>query len=145
MAEENQLAAPCGLYCGVCIDKLVYDECHGCFCDCGECAATSHHDRCEIFKCSVEQNELGGCHECEDFPCSMLIRFCYNPVWMHHLPVLENLRRRRTIGTKQWMKEQEKLWSHKWYRRMWLWLQKECEERLQRALKESKEFLVEEK
>lgn len=38
--EENKLAAPCGLYCGACIDYLIYKSCHGCGCNCvgcGEC------------------------------------------------------------------------------------------------------------
>ena len=28
--EDSKLAAPCGLYCGACIDHLVHKNCHGC-------------------------------------------------------------------------------------------------------------------
>jgi hypothetical protein len=71
----------------------------------------------------------------------MLIRFCYNPVWLHHLPIIENLRRRKAIGTEKWLKEQEEIWSNEWYLQRWLWLQKECEKRLERSSQESKNIV----
>jgi hypothetical protein len=49
---------------------------------------------------------------------------------------MENLRRRKVIGTGRWLKEQEKAWSNEWYLKRWLWLQKECENRLKSSLKE---------
>jgi len=140
---EEKLAAPCGLYCGACIDYLIYKSCHGCGCECGKCDAIGHHRQCDIYKCCVEQRGLKACSECEDFPCSLLTQFCYNPVWLHHLPVIENLRRRRTIGTEKWLKEQEKIWENEWYLRRWIWLQKECEGRLKKSSKESKAFCLE--
>jgi len=135
---EERLAAPCGLYCGVCIDYLVYKSCHGCGCQCEKCDVLERHKQCDIYKCCVERRGLKACSECEDFPCSLFIQFCYNPVWLHHLPVIENLRRRKTIGTERWLKEQKKIWKNKWYLRRWIWLQKECEDRLKKASKESK-------
>jgi len=133
---ENKLAAPCGLYCGACIDYLVYRKCHSCGCNCESCATSPHHRQCDIYKCCVEQRGHAVCYECEEFPCSPLIQFCYNPVWLHHLPIMENLRRRKVIGTGRWLKEQEKAWSNEWYLKRWLWLQKECENRLKSSLKE---------
>ena len=135
---EEKLAAPCGLYCGACIDYLVYKNCHGCGCECGKCEASSHHERCDIYKCCVEQRDHEACYRCKEFPCSILIRFCYNPVWLHHLSVIENLRRHKAIGTKKWLKEQKENWSNEWYLQRWLWFQKECENRLKRSLEESK-------
>jgi hypothetical protein len=67
----------------------------------------------------------------------MLIRFCYNPVWLHHLPVIENLRRRKIIGTEKWVKEQKEAWGNKWYLRRWVWLQKKCEDRLKHSREEA--------
>jgi len=135
--DETKLVAPCGLYCGSCIDYLVYKSCHSCGCDCGKCDASGHHVRCEIYRCCVKQKGHEACCECEEFPCSKLIRFCYNPVWLHHLPVIENLRRRKTIGTKKWLEEQRETWSNEWYLRRWLWFQKECEKRLESSLEET--------
>ncbi len=136
VVERTELAALCGLYCGACIDHLVYKSCHGCSCGCGKCDASGHHEECDVYKCCVEQNGYEACYECEEFPCSMLIRFCYNPVWLHHLPVIENLRRRRTVGTEKWLKEQEKTWTNEWSLRRWIWFQKECEKRLKESSEE---------
>jgi len=57
---------------------------------------------------------------------------------MHHFPVLENLRRRKAIGTKKWLKEQKHFWENEWYHHAWLWFQKECEDRSKRFKEESK-------
>jgi len=51
MVEEKSMAAPCGLYCGICSDYVVNKECHGCFCECGECAASYHHNECNLYQC----------------------------------------------------------------------------------------------
>ncbi len=69
--------------------------------------------------------------------------FCHSPVWLHHLPVIENLRRRKAVGPVKWVEEQMDTWSSEWYLRSWLWLQKECEKRLKKSLEESKDILSE--
>jgi len=40
MVEEKSMAAP-----------VVNKECHGCFCECGECAASYHHNECNLYQC----------------------------------------------------------------------------------------------
>jgi hypothetical protein len=70
-------------------------------------------------------------------PCSVLIQFCYSPIWFHHVPVNENLRRQKAVGTEKWAKEQREVWSKEWYLERWVWLQKECEKRLQRFKEET--------
>ena len=131
---DAKLAAPCGLYCGACIDILAYKSCHGCGCSCGKCAATEHHKQCNIYECCVNEKRLSSCSECSDFPCTQLTHFCYSPVWMHHFPVIENLKRRGRIGLEKWLEEQRQFWENEWYRHAWLWFQKECEERLTKYL-----------
>lgn len=124
-------AAPCGLYCGACIDNLEHKSCHGCGCECGRCKAVEHHETCNIYQCCIVQRKLNDCSECPDFPCTQLIQFCYSPVWQHHFPIIENLRRRKTIGTEEWLREQKSFWrKYEWYLKAWLWLQRECERRL---------------
>jgi hypothetical protein len=130
---SRKLAAPCGLYCGACIDYLIYKNCHGCGCNCGTCAASEHHKRCELYKCCVIQRGHETCTQCKEFPCSMLIQFSYNPVWLHHASVIENLRRQSAIGIEEWLKEQKEIWKNEWYLQRWLWLQKECENRLKKS------------
>ncbi len=129
----NNLAAPCGLYCGACIDYLIYAACHGCGCECGECAASDHHKRCEIYKCCSGHEDHATCKDCRDLPCSKLIQFCYNPVWLHHLPIIENLRRQKAVGIGKWLNEQKEIWINDWHLQRWLWLQKTCEGRLEES------------
>jgi hypothetical protein len=119
----------------------VYENCHGCGCSCGTCAASEHHKRWGLYKGCVGQKDHETCMECEEFPCSKLIQFCYNPVWLHHLPVIENLRRQKAIGTEKWLKEQKETWSSEWCLKKWLWLQKECESRLENSQEESDSIL----
>ena len=135
--DGNKLVAPCGLYCGACIDYLVHRSCHGCGCDCGGCEASSHRESCDIYRCCVVRKGHETCGSCDEFPCSKLIQFCYNPVWLHHLPVIENLRRQKARGAEKWLEEQKEVWSDEWYLQRWLWLQRECEKRLKQSWEES--------
>jgi len=73
--------------------------------------------------------------------CIILFQSCL----VASLASIENLRRRKTIGTERWRKEQKKVWKNKWYIRRWIWLQKECEDRLKKASKESKAFSLDER
>ena len=104
--NRNCLAPPCGLYCGICIDNIKSNECHGCGCKCGNCVGEWHTKQCAIYKC-VDQKQIESCADCKDFPCTTLIQFANDPVWRTHLVCLENLRRRKKIGTENWLKEQE--------------------------------------
>jgi len=144
-ADDSRLGTPCGLYCGACIDFLIYKNCHGCGCNCEECSASAHHKSCDIYKCCVEQKHHETCNDCNEFPCSKVIQFCYNPVWLHHLPVIENLRRQKAIGIRKWLEEQKESWSNEWYLQRWIWLQKECESRLEKSLEESKSIFTNKK
>ena len=125
--RRSNLAAPCGLYCGICRHNVVTEVCHGCGCGCGECAALAHGDACAVYRCCVGDRQLRSCAECEEFPCTRLIQFCYDPIWRTHLPILENLRRIRTIGVEAWLDEQAEYWSDQRRRERWLLLGGECE------------------
>ncbi len=128
--NRQSLAAPCGLYCGACVDYIEYKTCHGCKCRCGTCASLEHRESCDIYNCCVDQKHLETCEGCDQLPCSKLIQFCYSPIWTHHLPVIENLRRQKISGIDKWLKEQREIWSNSWYIGRWIWLQKRCEKAL---------------
>lgn len=134
-SDRKKLAAPCGLYCGVCSDLVLDGVCHGCGCDCGQCAAGPHRRACDIYRCCVTERELETCAQCDGFPpvvvlqdncCTRIIQFAYDPIWRTHLPVLENLRRIRRIGVEAWLDEQEAYWADQRRRDRWLQLHKEC-------------------
>lgn len=103
------LSPACGLYCGVCAD-YVAGQCHGCGCACGACAGQAHVDHCAIVKCVRERN-LESCADCDELPCTRVIQFTNDPIWTTHSVCIENLRRRKRIGTDRWMLEQEHHWS----------------------------------
>ena len=123
MSGKATLAPSCGLYCGVCLEYNK-SSCHGCGCDCNNCEASGYDDKCAILKCAREKR-IESCADCKEMPCSQLIRFCYDPVSRHHAPAIDNLRRRREIGTKAWLKEQSEIWNDDKYLKRWLWLQEE--------------------
>lgn len=109
--KDGNLLAPCGLYCGICNDFNT-GECKGCAsgCECGKCAACWHHTHCDIAQCAEKRGHKT-CAECEDLPCTMLIEFCFDPIWRSHRPVIENLRRQKKIGFEAWLAEQKEYWS----------------------------------
>jgi hypothetical protein len=128
VGEVNRLvlAAPCGLYCGVCEEA----GCHGCGCECGSCSGQGHAQICGIAQC-VKGKGLESCADCQDMPCTELIQFTYDPVWRTHAPCIENLRRRRMIGVQAWLQEQEAYWRDDTRRRDWRRLGEECSRRAQ--------------
>lgn len=104
------LAAPCGLYCGICADNVVKKACHGCSCKCGQCAGDWHSDHCAISKC-VSSKQIDSCADCDELPCTRLIQFTHDPIWTTHSVCIDNLRRRLRMGTEKWLEEQEEYFS----------------------------------
>jgi hypothetical protein len=100
----EDVLAPCGLYCAVCLDSIVNHACHGCGCDCGACAGAWHDEHCEIARCAHGRG-YGTCAECDELPCTTLIQFAYHPFCIHHLPVIETLRRVRKVGRERVLAE----------------------------------------
>ncbi len=133
---RRKQAAPCGLYCGSCSELLLDKTCHGCVCECGQCAAGPHRTICTIYRCCIIERGLESCAECKDFPCTRLIQFAYDPIWRTHLPVLENLRRIRRIGVETWLDEQETYWTDQRRLDRWLQLHKECKAKYQQTYRQ---------
>ena len=110
MSEWLRLAAPCGLYCGVC-STFLEGICHGCGCQAEDCFAAEKHRVCAIHRCVLEKG-LQDCSSCDDFPCTQLIQFAFDPIMRTHLLVLDNLARRRKMGIEAWTKEQKTYWKN---------------------------------
>jgi hypothetical protein len=131
-APEN--VALCGLYCGICKGKAD-GECHGCGCTCGKCAGAAHRSSCAIAKCAAGR-KLESCADCKDLPCTKVIQFTLDPIWRTHSVCIENLRRRKAVGTAAWLKEQEEFWkADKDAAQAWLALYAECDKRYNEAPK----------
>jgi len=129
--EQQNPAAPCGLYCGACsiyvagrrgdskrLEQIakgmaqylcqpveVEDlACEGCLSD---VIALQCRD-CVLRACAFGKG-LIHCAQCSDFPCQQIIAF-NNDGMPHHSEVLNNIRRQRVIGIDAWIEEQEKRW-----------------------------------
>ena len=118
---EKRLAAPCGLYCGVCGVYIAHTEndtklkdllasfygvgvddirCRGCFSN--QLFAYCH--TCSIKDCAITKG-VQGCFECDDFPCRLIEDFPI-PVWKK--VILRAIPTWRELGTERWMEEEEK-------------------------------------
>ncbi|MFW9821313.1 MAG: DUF3795 domain-containing protein [Candidatus Thorarchaeota archaeon] len=113
---DNNLAAPCGIYCGACRQYLLLKKdlleergykmgCKGCRIRNKNCAFIRRD--CP----TLRMNEVNYCFECEQFPCQNLqkIDSQYRERWSVNM--IENLRRIKELGVKQWIKEQRKLYT----------------------------------
>lgn len=128
MESRKRLAAPCGLYCGVCgvyiahrennlkfkerlIDfyqkglgatTLVVDDirCEGCLSG----VISIFCQTCQIRSCTIEKG-IEGCHQCSDFPCKFIDDF---PIPVGKKVILRAIPFWREYGTEKWMEEEEK-------------------------------------
>ena len=120
MSVNKALAAPCGLYCGVCgiymatrdgnekfKEKLapVYGAkpedlvCDGCLSE----RVFAYCQACPIKSCCRDK-KIEGCHQCSDFPCKFIDNF---PIPVGKKVILRAIPRWREVSTEQWMAEEE--------------------------------------
>ena len=118
-ATDKRLAAPCGLYCGIC---GVFDRgaCSGCS------VQVPRLKDCGIIKC-VTSRHIDTCASCSELPCTLLVQFTVDPICRTHLPCIENLRRQKKVGREAWLEEQARYWTDNVIRKRWLTMFSECE------------------
>lgn len=124
--QERRSAAPCGLFCEAC-SEWKKGHCHGCGCDCGTCIASSHSPQCNLYDC-VRKKDLESCADCAELACTNLIMHTHDPIWRTHAPCLENLRRRKAVGTKAWVAEQRAYWADEDKLRKQHFVEAQCQE-----------------
>ena len=121
MMNKEELAAPCGLYCGVCGVYIAHrdnntkfkerlttvygvgvDEirCQGCLSD----ELFGYCQTCSIRSCTQEK-AIEGCHQCTDFPCGFIENF---PLPVGKKVILRAIPTWRELGTIRWIEEEEK-------------------------------------
>lgn len=121
MEDKKKLAAPCGLYCGVCAVLIAHrdnnikfkerltgvygvtvDEikCQGCLSD----ELFVYCLTCPIRYCTIEKG-IEGCHQCGEFPCHFIQDF---PLPVGKKVMLRAIPTWRELGTERWMVEEEK-------------------------------------
>ena len=130
--DKENLVAVCGLYCGACPMYLATqsnDEeklkamlkqfsngpaklktedilCDGCI---GNGRIASFCRDCAMRKCPDDKQDVTRCSDCQDFPCSRITDF-NNDGMPHHAEVLNNIRKIKEMGIKQWAKYDEERW-----------------------------------
>ncbi len=115
-ANQTELAAPCGLYCGVCgihmahaNDDLEFKErlaeelgltvedikCEGCRSD----VLFEGCKSCGIRSC-VAEKAIEGCHQCNDFPCRHIVDY---PLHYGRRVMERAVPDRRALGVEEWI------------------------------------------
>jgi len=113
---DNNLAAPCGIYCGACRQYLLWKKdlleergykigCKGCRIRNKNCAFIRRY--CPALK----KKELDYCYECEQFPCQKLQKIDSLYRERYSVNMVENLKRIEEIGVEKWLQEQKELYT----------------------------------
>jgi hypothetical protein len=116
METNRELAAPCGLFCGVCAiliadrdDNAKFKEklsalygvpveslhCKGCLSD----DVFEYCRVCPIKSCAAERG-YEGCHQCDEFPCEHVENF---PMPVGRKVIRRSIPLWRELGTEAWM------------------------------------------
>ncbi|MFW9867086.1 MAG: DUF3795 domain-containing protein [Candidatus Thorarchaeota archaeon] len=113
---DNNLAAPCGIYCGACRQYLLWKKdllkergfkmgCKGC---------RIRNKNCAFIKrdCpSLKKKQIEYCYECEQFPCQNLQKINSQYQERCSVNLIENLKRIEEIGVEKWLQEQNELYK----------------------------------
>lgn len=113
---EEELIAPCGMNCGVCISYLVKKNdlnghgfrrvtCEGCRPRGKNCLHMG--DSCALLKNGL----VRFCYECGDFPCKRLKALDKRYRTKYHLSMIENLLAIQELGMEGFLKREEEKWS----------------------------------
>ena len=113
---DNNLVAPCGIYCGACRQYLLWKKdlleergykigCKGCRIRNKNCAFIRRD-------CSILRNkEIEFCYECKKFPCQNLEKIGDLYRERYSVNLIDNLKRIEKIGVEKWLQEQEELYT----------------------------------
>lgn len=101
MGTEEWDISVCGLNCVKC-KKYQSNEC-------GKCRGrleTHNSPNCVFLPCAREKGHQY-CFECDEFPCKNLEDFASDG-FGHHKQTVENMKKMKEIGIKNWIAEQER-------------------------------------
>lgn len=104
--NNQDLVAPCGLYCGEC-QAFQDGRCGGCISREGLCLKYSKI--CKIYDCCVNEKKFRFCYKCNDFPCAKFKFFedeeydlLYEKYdWVSE--VVENLKKIKKVGIDKFL------------------------------------------
>jgi hypothetical protein len=116
----RKLLAPCGLYCGVCgiyhadrdNNQKLKEKLAGAYgltveqISCSGCLSDHKFvfcQTCGIRSCVLDKG-MEGCHQCEDFPCTLIETF---PVPVGKKVILRSIPERKNLGDPKWVETEE--------------------------------------
>ncbi|MFX1274715.1 MAG: DUF3795 domain-containing protein [Promethearchaeota archaeon] len=113
---KNNLAAPCGIYCGACRSYLLKKKglfekkgyksgCEGCRVRNKNCAFIRRD--CP----KLRKNEIEFCYECEKLPCTIRKKIDRQYKDKYNVNLIHNLIRIKVIGADKWLEEQKVLYT----------------------------------
>ena len=131
--KGESLVASCGLYCGACpmylatqskdesrlksmfrqfssskmnwkMEDLLCDGCRGT----GQLATFCR--KCAIRDSAATKTKTKLCSDCSEYACTRITAF-NNDGMLHHAEVLANLRQLKSVGLKEWAKQEEEKWA----------------------------------
>jgi hypothetical protein len=114
-AMEEELIAPCGMNCGVCVSYLGMKNdinrqgfrrkyCAGCLPRGQNCVYMG--GQCEL----VGKGQVRFCYECQDFPCRRLKALDKRYRTKYHMSVIENLEFIRAHGMGEFLEREADKW-----------------------------------
>ena len=133
MAEAEELAAPCGLYCAACplykaqTDRALAEKlatrlglpieacvCSGCRGQKGRVSVMGE-TICETYDCCLNEKRLDFCYQCPDFPCAKLAPCADRATEIPHNTKIYNLLLIQKQGIKSLAGGADNLW-HQYFR-----------------------------
>ena len=109
----DELIAPCGMNCGICVAFFGYTmkggkrkhACKGCRVRSSLCAFIKR--QCE----KLVTNQIDYCFECTDFPCENLTKLDKRYRTKYGMSMIENLTYIQTKGIQQFLNHEEERWE----------------------------------
>lgn len=111
MAFSDELIAPCGINCGVCIAYLRdTDKCYGCLSN--DNIKSTRSIKCGIKFCNEHKKKtFTYCFECEKFPCSRLKSHDKRYLQKYRLSTIDNLTYIMQYRLDAFLKKEDEKWS----------------------------------
>jgi hypothetical protein len=109
--SEEELLAPCGIYCGICkYYHRVKNQCPGCR---GPDENKSRYCiECSIKNCEVITNSKSGlCYECSNIPCKRLKNLDKRYSTKYHMSLLENQEYIKKHGIEKFLETEKQKWK----------------------------------
>lgn len=110
--KYQELIAPCGMNCGLCIGHLREKK------PCGGCFKKDDDNKpkvcrsCIIVNCELlAKTESGFCYDCEKYPCTRLKNLDNRYRTKYGMSMIENLEYIRERGLKQFLLNEESRWK----------------------------------